>query len=608
MRLAVIGDYGIAGPALASVADMLTSMEPDHIFTLGDNNYPDGELATLDVNVGQYFREYISPYLGVFGPGSDVNRFWPALGNHDWRTPDALPYRIYFTLPGNERYYDVRHGHVHAFIVDSDDNEPDGIVEDSLQGQWLQARLAASTAPYKFVFMHHSPYSSSDTHGPDLDLQWPYAQWGADAVFAGHDHLYERLDIDGLSYYVNGIGGNPTLYPFAAEITAGSRTRYRRSHGAQIIDVNRRRALIHLVSNGGSVFDQFTVFADDARLGPEFFAGADDEWRFLDEGTDPGSLWTMIAFDDSTWGVGSGHFGYGDNDEDTTVDFGPDSNNKYITTHFRRTFFVANPSEFTELRLDLLRDDGAVAYLNGVSIGRTNLPAGPIDITTTALVAVSGDQEDSLYDHDVDPSLLAAGMNVLAVEIHQVSATSSDISFAASLFGYRGSQMLVAPGSNWSYLDDGSDPGAAWTQLGFDDALWLFGAAELGYGDGGEATVVSFGPDPASKYTTTYFRHEFTLSDAGDWNELILRLLRDDGAIVHLNGREVYRYNLPFGAVDGSTPAAIDVLGNAESAFFETRIDHRKLRTGLNVLAVEIHQDAPDTPDLSFDLELLGRR
>ncbi len=222
VRLAVIGDYGLAGVNARRVADLVKSWEPDLIITTGDNNYPDGAAETIDQNIGQYYREFIYPYGGAYGPGGVRNRFFPALGNHDWRTDGAAPYRQYFTLPGNERYYDVVWGPVHLFAIDSDPREPDGITADSPQARWLQERLAASTAPWKLVYMHHPPFSSGP-HGSHPALQWPYQAWGATAVLAGHDHAYERIIRDGFPYFVNGLGG-ASIYPLQAPVP-GSRAR-----------------------------------------------------------------------------------------------------------------------------------------------------------------------------------------------------------------------------------------------------------------------------------------------------------------------------------------------------------------------------------------------
>jgi hypothetical protein len=106
-------------------------------------------------------------------------------------------------------------------------------------------------------------------------------------------------------------------------------------------------------------------------------------WRYLDNGTDQGTAWTSLAFDDSSWSNGLAQLGYGDGDEATVVNGGP-ANNHFVTTYFRRAFVVDDPVRVQGLILDLLRDDGAVLYINGQEIFRTNMPAGPITYTTYA--------------------------------------------------------------------------------------------------------------------------------------------------------------------------------------------------------------------------------
>ncbi|MCA9180264.1 MAG: metallophosphoesterase, partial [Planctomycetales bacterium] len=85
-RFAVIGDYGWAGPREAAVAAMVEQWQPEFILTTGDNNYDYGTAETIDANIGQYYHGYIGNYQGDYGPGADGNQFFPALGNHDWRT------------------------------------------------------------------------------------------------------------------------------------------------------------------------------------------------------------------------------------------------------------------------------------------------------------------------------------------------------------------------------------------------------------------------------------------------------------------------------------------------------------------------------------------
>src|SRR5690606_35286549 len=93
------------------------------------------------------------------------------------------------------------------------------------------------------------------------------------------------------------------------------------------------------------------------------------------------------------------------------------------------------------------------------------------------------------------------------------------------------STVVLPRNSVWKYLDDGSDQGSQWRQASFNDASWASGPAELGYGDGNEATVVSYGPNSSNKFPTTYFRYELSLTALPAANEeLVLLLKRDDGA------------------------------------------------------------------------------
>jgi hypothetical protein len=179
------------------------------------------------------------------------------------------------------------------------------------------------------------------------------------------------------------------------------------------------------------------------------------------------------------------------------------------------------------------------------------------------------------------------------------NAFGTAVSAAASLVV---TPVLLSSNVVWKYLDNGSDQGTAWRQRGFNDSAWPSGLAQLGYGDGDEATVVGYGPDPLNKYITTYFRHAFNVADPNAIPSLRLRLLRDDGAIVYLNGTEVFRNNLPGGPVDYRT-LADNALDDGQ-ALITARINPTYLFVGNNVLAVEIHQTLPTSSDLSFALEL----
>lgn len=165
--------------------------------------------------------------------------------------------------------------------------------------------------------------------------------------------------------------------------------------------------------------------------------------------------------------------------------------------------------------------------------------------------------------------------------------------------------VLIAKGSDWRYLDDGSDAGKAWRAPDFPDAAWLHGRAQLGYGDGDETTVVSYGKDPMQRHITTYFRRTLQVQGAANATALTLGLLRDDGAVVYLNGTEVFRSNLPAGPITFTTLATANVGGEDETThFYPASIPTGLLREGRNVVAVEVHQVRPASTDLSFDLEL----
>ena len=171
----------------------------------------------------------------------------------------------------------------------------------------------------------------------------------------------------------------------------------------------------------------------------------------------------------------------------------------------------------------------------------------------------------------------------------------------------RAHQPLVASNATWKYLDDGSNQGVAWRAPGFDDSAWASGPAELGYGDGDEATVVSFGPDPDQKHITTYFRHAFTVADPSVFSGTVLRLRRDDGAVVYLNGVEYERSNIVANP-SYTTLSSGTIDGTNEITWRTYNLSAAPLVAGVNVLAVEMHQRSEDSSDISFALELFGCR
>ncbi|MBM3881976.1 MAG: hypothetical protein FJ387_20020 [Verrucomicrobia bacterium] len=169
--------------------------------------------------------------------------------------------------------------------------------------------------------------------------------------------------------------------------------------------------------------------------------------------------------------------------------------------------------------------------------------------------------------------------------------------------------ILVAPGAVWRYWDTGTDPGPDWAQAGYQDAAWLDGPAQLGYGDGDEATVVRYiDVDPAQsgiqRNAATYFRAAFVVSDPAAYESLTLQVTYDDAVAVYLNGRELYRTdNLPANA-NYQTYATASRPDNTVDSL--TGLAPTLLQPGTNLIAAQVHQNSPGSSDLSFALSLTG--
>lgn len=551
-------------------------------------------------------------------------------------------------------------------------------------------------------------------------------------------------------------------------------------------------------------------------------------WKYLDNGSNQGTAWRALAFNDASWPQGMAQFGYGDGDEATVVSFGGNAKKKDITTYFRKSVTIADASVFSSYILSLKRDDGAVVYINGVEVFRSNMPTGTISFTTKASSEPS-DDGNTAQNVTLPAGTLVSGNNVIAVEIHQTANNGADLSFDLSLSGtadlaaptvtnyspadnavnvakganlsitfnepiqkgtgsilikefgivtqtiditsavvsvsgntatidpadfsndasvnieiaaggfkdvagnayagiadattwnftviaadltaptvttyspaddatgvaatanlvltfnepvlkgsgsilvkqagvttqtidvtsstvtvsgntvtinagdfsenaavnieiaagaFRdannnayagiadagtwnftvaaaptGPQTLVAFGTQWKYLDNGSNQGTAWRASAFNDVSWSAGNAELGYGDGDEGTVVSYGPDANNKYVTTYFRKTINITNPGAFASISGSVFRDDGIAIYINGTEVYRNNLAAGA--GFTTLA--TLANDDGETVQTfTLSPSVFVSGTNVIAVEIHQNAANSTDISFDLQLIG--
>lgn len=418
-------------------------------------------------------------------------------------------------------------------------------------------------------------------------------------------------------------------------------------------------------------------------------------WKYLDDGSEPPATWNTAAFDDSGWSNGIAELGFGDDDETTVIRRASElSGTNILTYYFRRTFQVSDPSAISSLTVRLLRDDGGIVYLNGTEIFRSNMPDGPVTSSTLATVFA----EDAIIRATrVNPQLLVAGDNLLAVEIHQVNLPSSDISFDLELLpdlaprapqvtivspanntgllgptdvaaealaadvddaiagvdfyldgrltatisgepyafefeqlvgnhtllavardslglsstsapvniGIASTVSLIATGAVWRYLDNGIDQGTNWRTAAFDDSAWPAGPAKFGTNDAGISTIIKIRTPAGLPLFTTYYRHAFTVTNRASITNLAFRVLRDDGCLAYLNGVEIFRMNMPSGAITFNTLSPAGIAGADESTYFTTNISSALLVEGPNLLTVELHQSS-NTSDAGFDLGLRG--
>ena len=193
--------------------------------------------------------------------------------------------------------------------------------------------------------------------------------------------------------------------------------------------------------------------------------------------------------------------------------------------------------------------------------------------------------------------------NVTLDAVSDANPLISDLSFDLGVNGLVVETTLVPLGADWKYRDTGDDLGIAWQDFDYDDSAWSSGPAELGYGDGDEATAVNFG-NPTSKYVTTYFRRTFPLSNPNDFASIKFRIKFDDAVVVYLNGAPILRGNLPS-IYSYDTLASAAVNGTNEAGYATVTVPGNLLTTN-NIVAVEIHQYSRTDDDISFDLEAIG--
>ena len=161
-------------------------------------------------------------------------------------------------------------------------------------------------------------------------------------------------------------------------------------------------------------------------------------------------------------------------------------------------------------------------------------------------------------------------------------------------------KTVVSVGGEWRYYDKASSPNRSWAKPSFNDSGWSVGPGLLGYGNGNEATEISYGTNPDRKNVTAYFRQTIELEDVALIDKVIFKLLRDDAAAVYLNGTEIYRDKNLSRTARHTTTATSSIVN--ESAFATFEVEGERFVDGRNVIAAEVHQSSRTSSDLSFAL------
>ncbi len=321
-------------------------------------------------------------------------------------------------------------------------------------------------------------------------------------------------------------------------------------------------------------------------------------WNYSAAQTDPGINWMNELFDASAWISNSILPCY--------LNRGGTQLNSIQTTYFRHQFQVEDISLITGLQLKSWRDDGIVVYLNGILVFKNNMPYGEIAADTAAIYET---MPHRLTQTSLPVDALKTGDNIIGVEIHSSGSDDGELYFDLEMTAGIEESLIAPKAYGWKFFPttttqtpygppDDDYMARDWKTAQYNDISWGEGQAKLGFGDGDENTEIGYNQEvwPA----TIYFRHTFRPSITG-LDALRLLLLRDDGAVVYLNGTEIFRSNLPAGIIENETPPIKAIGPSSEGKYLVQEIDlHRQeyaslIISGDNVVAVDIHQHSSET-------------
>jgi hypothetical protein len=559
MRMWIVGDSGTGSSRqrdVTNAAMTASSDRPVDLFLhLGDMAYTTGTEAQFDAN---FYAMYAEQMRNI--------PCWPTLGNHEGSSSDSAtqtgPYYDGYYLPtdgsagglasGTEAYYAFDWGNVHFAVLDSYESSR---ATSGAMLRWLDDDLAAADADWLVVFFHHPPYTrgshNSDTESDLRQMRenvTPILEaHGVDLVLAGHSHIFER------SFLIRGATDTPT--------TAGA----------------------HIVDRGDGQLDGDGPYSSGA-AGTEYVVAGHGGTGVSGAGGHPIMFFSEVQNGSCLLDVSG--------DEMTLRNIRYDgTESDHFTLVKRNGLFLAHPLEGERYPA------GSAIAIAWSSVGITGdvRIESSVDGGATWSVVVDRTPDSGMYMW-TSPLLATtrARIRITSVDMPALSDDSGDFTLSLE------APVVVIPfGSGWQYSDDGTDRGDAW-RMG-EGAAWSEGPAQLGYGDGDEATALM---DADPNIPTVYFRQRFMVD--GEVTSARLSAIFDDGIAVWINGRLVTQANI----ADFSFAS----LASRQSADNE-RIDRvldlavNPFVPGENWIAAQVKQVNATSSDLSFDLELeLGIR
>ena len=361
-----------------------------------------------DLIFGQNISSELRAWKDIVNDYYPIPQVFPAFGNHDRDESifsQMFPHLPNEQLPGFQRtvyYFDV--DNTRFIVLNSNRKDSNGrYIIDSRQRNWLEGLLKNNGKTHTFVMFHVPAYPIGHHYGESLDanpeerdaLMSILDKYNVTATIVGHEHNYNRRLIDH-SFSSNNRTFENFIYQLTIGVSGASKSMsVTDSRNVVVGPAGEQHYLIVDIIEDWSIFtvndinnNQLDFVVHRSPIKPDHLQetliphGA--IWKYLDDGSNQGTDWRNVSFNDSAWFSGPSKLGYGDGNESTIVSYGPDPANKPITTYFRKRFAIVDPSVYQDIILKLLKDDGAVVYLNGTEVLRSNMPDGSTEYKTLA--------------------------------------------------------------------------------------------------------------------------------------------------------------------------------------------------------------------------------